>query len=91
MPIKETTLSLKDRLRAALKAADFGAVKGARIRIKETEDGYLHGRIYSPLFTGVDSTLRHTAIRKAHKGKFNKADNERILTLFTGAPADCSE
>ena len=54
MSTKNTLLSLKNRLRAVLKASDFGAVKGARIRLEETEDGYIRGLIYSPMFTGVD-------------------------------------
>lgn len=91
MPTKNATVSLKDRLRAVLKAADFGSVKGARISLRETEDGYIHGRIYSPMFTGVDAEGRHIAIRNALKGKINKTEDRRILTLFTGAPADYSD
>lgn len=91
MSTKNTLLSLKNRLRAVLKASDFGAVKGARIRLEETEDGYIRGLIYSPMFTGVDVEARHVAIRASLKGKFNKVDSRRILGFFTGAPADNPE
>ena len=91
MPTKKALQPLKDRLRAALKAADFGSVKGARILIRETEDGYIRGLVNSPMFTGVDIDERHVSIRKALKGKFNKADRQRILGVLTAAPADYSD
>lgn len=84
-------VSLKERLRMALKSSDFGNVKGARIKIVESEDGYIRGLVRSPKFTGVDVAKRHVAIRQSLKGKFSRSERHRILAILTAAPADCSE
>lgn len=84
-------LPLKERVRMVLKTSDFGNVKGARIKVTESEDGYIRGLVNSPMFTGVDVASRQVAIRNSLKGKFNKTDRRRILTILTAAPADFSD
>jgi len=84
-------LSLKDRVRTVLKASDFGNVKGVRIKLVESEDGFVRGLVNSPKFTGLDIATRQKAVRNSLKGKFSKAERQRILTILTAAPADFSE
>lgn len=87
----EKGLSLKDRVRAVLKSSEFGNAKGTRIKLEESEDGFVRGLINSPKFTGLDIAARQLAIRKSLKGKFSKTERQRILTILTAAPADFSE
>jgi|GEM_PF-3232288 len=82
---------LKKRLVSALKSSTFGQVKGARIKIVETDDGYLRGLVTSPAFSGMDVPARHVAIRNSLKGKIAKNDRKRILAILTAAPTDVSD
>lgn len=84
-------ISLKERVRMVLKTSAFGNVKGARIKVTESEDGYIRGLVNSPMFTGVDIATRQVAIRNSLKGKFTRSDRQRILTILTAAPADFSD
>ena len=82
---------LKERVRMVLKTSAYGNVKGARIKVTESEDGYIRGLVNSPMFTGADVASRQLAIRNSLKGKFTKSDRQRILTILTAAPADFSD
>ena len=84
-------IPLKERVRMVLKTSAFGNVKGARIKVTESEDGYIRGLVNSPMFTGVDIATRQVAIRNSLKGKFTRSDRQRILTILTAAPADFSD